>query len=766
MALITELDIELLRQSRSRARYTDFSEEERSAYQRIHAALDGLARIVVDELGGPADYVVKLTSGFHPEAGVRGYKPKDLWFGVYHRENARAFLGHPQVFMIVSERGVEYGFGPLTHPDDFSNANIKHGVRAAAAAVFRQLPSPGSTEARQLADSLAASGMWCFRWKQRLAPKQSEYRSLDAWLEFMHSDAGVQNAGGGITQYLSPEDLEAANLEAIVRQMAGIFRPLMETIRHHDVQTDNNTSRSSPQPELFADGGAGFAMAFRRFLSEFAHARTQPFQKIDSLWNAMDDLKRRIEGTSAVTSRPDLIVSVSVGQGNWASVPWIALMNARVTRSTQEGVYVVFLIAKTLDRVFLTLNQGTTKLVNELGQSGAQARMSSVAETARQQLPNLVDAGFSLDSKIDLGATGWLARNYEIGTIAHVDLDADNLPDDLTLNQLLEVILEAYDCVIDEPEPPVPEAAPPEEPGESSSSAPEPFTIDEALDELFLERFEVERLLAIWRAKKNLVLQGAPGVGKSFVAKRLAYLLVGARDAERVTTIQFHQSYSYEDFVQGYRPDGAGGFELRDGIFHRFCAKAARAPELPHVFIVDEINRGNLSKILGELMLLIEHDKRGSAWATSLTYSKPGDPPFFVPENIYILGMMNTADRSLSWVDYALRRRFSFANLEPMFESQKFGTFLTTRGVPPEIVRTVVERMTELNRAIGEDRANLGPGYRIGHSFFVPAAEIPYDHDWYRRIVETEIYPLLDEYWFDDPDRALNWRARLLDGAL
>ena len=290
----------------------------------------------------------------------------------------------------------------------------------------------------------------------------------------------------------------------------------------------------------------------------------------------------------------------------------------------------------------------------------------------------------------------------------------------------------------------------------------EPYQMEDALSELFLEQSSLEHFLAIWQGKKNLILQGAPGVGKSYVAKRLAYLLLGGKDAGRIESIQFHQSYSYEDFVQGYRPDGKGGFILRDGIFHRFCDKAALSPNRKHVFMIDEINRGNLSKILGELMLLIEHDKRGPSWATSLTYSQPGEPLFFVPENLYLLGMMNTADRSLSLVDYALRRRFSFVSLEPMFKSNKFNEFLTGSGVPEPVTGLIIARMTALNQAIGEDRANLGPGYRIGHSFFVPPMGFEFEPGWYRRVVETEILPLLDEYWFDDPDKVDSWRHQLL----
>jgi 5-methylcytosine-specific restriction endonuclease McrBC GTP-binding regulatory subunit McrB len=277
-----------------------------------------------------------------------------------------------------------------------------------------------------------------------------------------------------------------------------------------------------------------------------------------------------------------------------------------------------------------------------------------------------------------------------------------------------------------------------------------------------MDRDEVERLLDIWRSKKNLILQGAPGVGKSFIAKRLAYALVGRKDDTKIESVQFHQSYSYEDFVQGYRPDGAGGFELKDGIFYAFRQAALSNPDTPHVMIIDEINRGNLSKIFGELMLLIEADKRGPEWATRLSYASNDAPRFYVPDNLFIIGMMNTADRSLSMVDYALRRRFAFATLEPEFSSQKFADHLRTHGVSGEVIAVVRDGMNELNDAIASDRINLGPGFRIGHSFFTPTAAVADARAWYRRIVETEIYPLLEEYWFDNPAQADEWRDRLL----
>jgi 5-methylcytosine-specific restriction endonuclease McrBC GTP-binding regulatory subunit McrB len=238
---------------------------------------------------------------------------------------------------------------------------------------------------------------------------------------------------------------------------------------------------------------------------------------------------------------------------------------------------------------------------------------------------------------------------------------------------------------------------------------------------------------------------------------------MGQKDPRRVEMVQFHQSYAYEDFVQGWRPSAAGGFELHDGAFHRFCRKAAGDPDRKYVFIIDEINRGNLSKVFGELMMLIEPDKRGEAYAIPLTYARAPDDRFHVPANLYVLGMMNTADRSLAMVDYALRRRFSFVRLRPEFESESFTNHLVEEGVPEDVVERIVQRMTELNRIIGEDSKNLGPGFEIGHSFFVPAEdEEGRDDTWYERVVRYEIEPLLHEYWFDQPERVEGQVAKLL----
>lgn len=281
-----------------------------------------------------------------------------------------------------------------------------------------------------------------------------------------------------------------------------------------------------------------------------------------------------------------------------------------------------------------------------------------------------------------------------------------------------------------------------------------PYTEDEFLSEVFLDEERYNTLVHLLKTKKNVILQGAPGVGKTFAAKRLAYAIMGKRDSSRVMMVQFHQSYSYEDFVMGFRPT-KDGFELTPGPFYQFCKTAQDDDERDYFFIIDEINRGNLSKIFGELLMLIEKDKRGEKMR--LLYS---NELFTVPRNVHIIGMMNTADRSLAMIDYALRRRFAFFELEPAFDSDGFKALLLEANHVK--FNVLIEQVKALNDCISNDES-LGDGFRIGHSYFCTDQEVT--DEWLSTVLKYELLPLLNEYWFDEKSKVDEW-LRKLSGAL
>lgn len=279
------------------------------------------------------------------------------------------------------------------------------------------------------------------------------------------------------------------------------------------------------------------------------------------------------------------------------------------------------------------------------------------------------------------------------------------------------------------------------------------YTKEDFLGEVYLDDSAYETIKGLLLAKKNLILQGAPGVGKTYIAKRLVYSILGEMDDEKVNMIQFHQSYSYEDFIMGFRPV-ENGFKLENGPFYDFSKKAQADPENKYFLIIDEINRGDLSKIFGELLMLIECDKRGPDNKIRLLYNKNED--FYVPQNLYLIGMMNTADRSLAMIDYALRRRFAFCTIEPAFESEGFIKRMTE--IDNEKFNNLVNRIKELNKEISADES-LGKGFQIGHSYMCTDNEI--DEIWLKTVIDYELIPLLNEYWFDEPKKVEKWEIAL-----
>lgn len=278
----------------------------------------------------------------------------------------------------------------------------------------------------------------------------------------------------------------------------------------------------------------------------------------------------------------------------------------------------------------------------------------------------------------------------------------------------------------------------------------EKYDFDNDADKPFISKSQFEQAKQLLLRKKNIILQGAAGVGKTFIARKIAYSIMGEKQDANIEIVQFHQSYSYEDFIQGLRPNKKGGFEIKDGIFYTFCSRAIAHPNRNFFFIIDEINRGNLSKIFGELLMLIEADKRSKSFEIKLTYSEGDYEKFYVPENLYIIGTMNTADRSLALVDYALRRRFAFITLSPILDKQ-FTEFLLQNNISTRLANHIANKVNRINVSITND-VNLGSGYLIGHSYFCSFNNKIDEAIWWQEILDFEILPFLEEIWYDNVD--------------
>lgn len=294
----------------------------------------------------------------------------------------------------------------------------------------------------------------------------------------------------------------------------------------------------------------------------------------------------------------------------------------------------------------------------------------------------------------------------------------------------------------------------------------EPYDVDDIMREgCFLERNEIERILERLRTRKNLILQGPPGTGKTWLAKRIAFALMEERDEARVRAVQFHPNLSYEDFVRGWRPSGDGKLTLADGVFMEAIRAALGRPKARFVVIIEEINRGNPAQIFGELLTLLEAGKRTPREALELCYPDADGVrrPVHVPENLFVIGTMNIADRSLALVDLAFRRRFAFVGLEPRLGTSWRRWVTEKGGVDPALAEDIERRILALNANIAE---TFGRQFEIGHSYVTPTAKLESGatREWFRQVAETEIGPLLDEYWFDAPKSARAALERLLQG--
>ncbi|PHS00275.1 MAG: AAA family ATPase [Oceanobacter sp.] len=294
----------------------------------------------------------------------------------------------------------------------------------------------------------------------------------------------------------------------------------------------------------------------------------------------------------------------------------------------------------------------------------------------------------------------------------------------------------------------------------------EPYTIDDIIsDGCFLERESIAKIITQLRHKKNLILQGPPGTGKTWLAKKLAYALMGQKDESSLRAVQFHPNLSYEDFVRGWRPSGEGKLTLVDGPFLEMINEAKKDASIKHVVVIEEINRGNPAQIFGEMLTLLEADKRTPSEALELSYRRAEGERIHIPANLYVIGTMNIADRSLALVDLALRRRFAFFDLKPALGEAWRNWVHSKAGIDNDFLQLIEQRIVSLNNEISKDR-NLGPQFKIGHSYVTPPLNTKIEDAaaWFQGVVETEIGPLLEEYWFDDIERAIKSKDALVEG--
>ena len=256
------------------------------------------------------------------------------------------------------------------------------------------------------------------------------------------------------------------------------------------------------------------------------------------------------------------------------------------------------------------------------------------------------------------------------------------------------------------------------------------------LNDVYLSEDEYNELCSLILKRKNVILQGAPGVGKTYIAKRIAYSILGQKDEEKILSVQFHENYSNDEFMEGYRPDDIGIYKYKRGCFKRICNKARNDPKNKYFVIIDEINRGNVSKIFGESFSLIELDKRGKENYIELACSRER---FYVPENIYIIGTMNTFDSNNSIKDFAFRRRFCFYTINPAFENENFKKFYMQNT----LLANLIEQIKNINN-------DLDDSIKIGHSYFCK----PMDVDDIKMTIKYNIKPLLMEYYRNDKEKA------------
>ena len=467
------------------------------------------------------------------------------------------------------------------------------------------------------------------------------------------------------------------------------------------------------------------------------------------------ELRDQITNIPFINTNPHLKVRFGCGIGGWAAIPWVSILDDRAAQNNQGGTYIVLLFGENGEGCHLKLAQGVTHLKNEHGLTTAIEMLQKQANEIRSMFTDKDYANFDVSGDPQL--QGQAARLYEASTILSKFWKVDAIPDDEEIIKDLEILLHCYEKFANSI---VLNQVSQVQPNEENQAIYNTSNIIE--DGCFMESSELEKIIVKLKTKKNLILQGPPGTGKTWLAKRLGYALIGSRDRSKVRSVQFHPNLSYEDFIRGWRPSADGKLSLIDGPFMEAIEFARNNPG-PYVVVVEEINRGNPAQIFGEMLTLLQADKRIADEGLELSYRRFDGERIFIPDNLYLIGTMNIADRSLALVDLALRRRFAFIDLRPNLNSQWEKWLVERCNIPSSLVNEIKMRIDKLNDQITKDQS-LGSQFQIGHSYVTPSLKIENPKEWFKQVVETEISPLLNEYWFDNHQIAQSAKDNLIQG--
>ena len=438
------------------------------------------------------------------------------------------------------------------------------------------------------------------------------------------------------------------------------------------------------------------------------------------------------------------------GAGRRSKVPWVRVYDETHSPSPDEGWYVVYLFAFDGSTVFLSLNQAATE--GPKMEARDTTVLANQAARARIMLPSYLQSDPRLTTTIDLAdPKGQLAPAYEAGNVAAITYQSESIPTDSLLRDDLEHMLKTlrklYDAEVSTTDPL-------DEPLDAPPISLPPAPADPKVDFEWLAgrtlwaREELGEIVdTLNNRRPQVVLAGPPGTSKTWVAESLAlYLTEGRNDA--VHLVQFHPTYAYEDFVEGLRPAaGTGGsieFKVVEGILVQ-AADQARGVDHPVVLVIDEMNRANLPSVFGELFYLLEYREKEIRLLQRARFSLPG--------NLYIIGTMNTADRSIRSIDTALRRRFDIFECAPRtqilyhyYDDPVRADIETDLSIFP-----LMEGMEALNNQLAE---HLDRHHAIGHTFFMQDS---FDRVDLRQTWDRQLKPLIDEYFFDQPDIAKNF---------